>query len=57
MVFAMKQKQQIVPTHPAWTHSGLRKRIGCTDAAAREFAAAPAAALLLMILILLLIPI
>jgi len=51
----MKTKQQIVPTHPVWTHSGLRKRIGWAGTAAREFAAALAAALLLMILILLMI--
>jgi hypothetical protein len=52
----MKTKQQIVPTHPVWTHSGLRKRIGWAVNAARKFAAtALAAAFLLLILILLVI--
>jgi hypothetical protein len=39
MVLAMKTKQQIVPTHPAWTHSGLRERISWRSSAARQFAA------------------
>jgi len=30
----MTTKQQIVPTHPAWTHSGLRERISWAIATA-----------------------
>jgi hypothetical protein len=49
MVFAMEKEMTTnCPDASGWTHSGLRKRIGCAGVAAREFAVAPAAALQLM---------
>jgi hypothetical protein len=55
IVFAMKKVRTTnCPDASGWTHSGLRKMIGCAGAAARDFAGLP---FILMLLIMILIPV